>query len=252
MMNGMALAAAILSVCGLGAAAFAPLPGCNATQMGSAPNPINTSRCALGCPELPQCVSVTEGGQASPPTPTQISHPHSTTNTPLALSNGHPCARSLGFAGVLASPSTLTTRARACALPPFSRSLALSHSCCRVCRPNCAHPQFPPSDRRLLAWVGGDIDNPANRDKFGGMAAVVAQLRANPGLFTGLMGFCGWAFDPAGALYTKNVTKYGQCAGTVNATTTPIPGGADLFAEVKRQQIEFQPVIGTSSVHVHL
>ena len=107
---------------------------------------------------------------------------------------------------------------------------------------NCAHPQFPPSDRRLMAWVGGDVDN--DRAQYGGMAAVVQQLQTNPGLFTGVMGFCGWAFDPHGRFYTKNVTKYGQCAGTVNDTSTPILGGADLFAELKRQQMEFQPVIG--------
>lgn len=109
--------------------------------------------------------------------------------------------------------------------------------------PDCVHATFPDSDMRLMAWVGGDIDNPENRQKFGGMKAVVQQLQTNPGLFTGLMGFCGWAFKPSGQFYVKNVTKWGQCAGTVNDTKVPLPGGADLFAEVRRQQLEFQPVI---------
>ena len=79
-----------------------------------------------------------------------------------------------------------------------------------------------------MAWVGGDVDNPANRARWGGMAAVVQQLQANPGLFTGVMGFCGWAFDTHGQFYTKNVTKNGQCAGTINDTKKMIPGGADV------------------------
>jgi hypothetical protein len=116
-------------------------------------------------------------------------------------------------------------------------------SCNATQETDCIHPQFPPSDLRLMAWVGGDIDNPGNRIKYGGMKAVVQQLESNPGLYTGVMGFCGWAFAPNGSFYIKNATKWGQCAGTVNGTTTPIPGGADLFAEVKRQKMEFQPVI---------
>ena len=70
------------------------------------------------------------------------------------------------------------------------------------------------------------------------------QLRTNPGLFDGLYGFCGQAWTPDGTFYVYNVTKNGQCSGTVNQTTTPIPGGADLLAEVKRQNMDFQPVIG--------
>ena len=47
-----------------------------------------------------------------------------------------------------------------------------------VCRQKCSFPQFPAdTGRRLMAWVGGDVDNPANRDTLGGMAAVVQQVR---------------------------------------------------------------------------
>ena len=61
-----------------------------------------------------------------------------------------------------------------------------------VCIQKCSLPPFPPdTGRRLMAWVGGDVDNQATRDTLGGMAAVVHQLRANPGLFDGLYGFCG-------------------------------------------------------------
>ena len=75
------------------------------------------------------------------------------------------------------------------------------------------------------------------------MAAVVQQLQTNPGLFDGLYGFCGHHFKPDGTLYIGNITKNGQCAGKINATSPPIPGGADMLAEAKRQQIDFQPVI---------
>jgi hypothetical protein len=136
----------------------------------------------------------------------------------------------------LATPSTA-------ALLPTPLSLPACNASQGNNSPNCIHPQFPASDLRLLAWVGGDIDNPENRNKHGGMKAVVQQLQNNPGLYTGLMGFCGWAFAPNGSVYVKNITKWGQCAGTVNGTRMPIPGGADLFAEVKRQKMEFQPVI---------
>ena len=84
----------------------------------------------------------------------------------------------------------------------------------------------------------------ASRDTLGGMAAVVQQLRTNPGLYDGLYGFCGWAWKADGTFYVQNVTKNGQCSGTVNQTTTPIAGGADMLAEVKRQNMDFQPVVG--------
>ena len=153
------------------------LPLCNVSGGGTGqPNPINFTRCgASGCPELPQCSSVTPGG---------------------------------------------------------------------VCIQSCSFPAFPPAERRLMAWVGGDVDNQEDREKLGGMAAVVQQLQTNPGLFDGLYGFCGWAFKPDGTIYIKNATKYGQCAGTVNLTSTSIPGGANVLAECKRQGMDFQPVIG--------
>jgi len=114
-----------------------------------------------------------------------------------------------------------------------------------VCLQKCSLPQFPAdTGRRLMAWVGGDVDNPANRDTLGGMAAVVHQLRTNPGLYDGLYGFCGWAWKADGTFYVQNVTKNGQCSGTVNQTTTPIAGGADMLAEAKRQNMDFQPVVG--------
>ena len=94
-----------------------------------------------------------------------------------------------------------------------------------------------------MAWVGGDVDNQDDRAKLGGMAAVVHQLQTNPGLYDGLYGFCGWAFKPNGTVYIKNVTKYGQCAGTVNLSSIPIPGGASVLAEIQRQDMDFQPVI---------
>ena len=84
----------------------------------------------------------------------------------------------------------------------------------------------------------------ASRDTLGGMAAVVQQLRTNPGLYDGLYGFCGWAWKADGTFYVQNVTKNGQCSGTVNQTTTPIAGGADMLAEAKRQNMDFQPVVG--------
>jgi hypothetical protein len=31
-----------------------------------------------------------------------------------------------------------------------------------------------------MAWVGGDVDNQADRGTLGGMAAVVHQLQTNP------------------------------------------------------------------------
>ena len=49
-----------------------------------------------------------------------------------------------------------------------------------VCIQNCAFPPFPPAEKSLWAWVGGDVDNPQNRDSLGGMAAVVQQLQTNP------------------------------------------------------------------------
>jgi hypothetical protein len=114
-----------------------------------------------------------------------------------------------------------------------------------VCIQNCSFPAFPPAaERRLMAWVGGDVDNQADRDQLGGMAAVVQQLQTNPGLFDGLYGFCGWAFKADGTIYVKNATKYGQCAGTINQTSTPLPGGANVLAECERQGMDFQPVIG--------
>ena len=113
-----------------------------------------------------------------------------------------------------------------------------------VCIQKCSLPQFPAeTGRRLMAWVGGDVDNQADRDSLGGMAAVVHQLRTNPGLFDGLYGFCGQAWKADGTFYVNNVTKNGQCSGTVNQTTTPIPGGADVLAEAKRQNMDFQPVV---------
>ena len=112
-----------------------------------------------------------------------------------------------------------------------------------VCIQKCSLPQFPPTGRRLMAWVGGDVDNQATRDTLGGMAAVVHQLRTNPGLIDGLYGFCGQAWKADGTFYVYNVTKNGQCSGTVNQTTTPIPGGADVLAEAKRQSMDFQPVV---------
>ena len=40
-----------------------------------------------------------------------------------------------------------------------------------VCLQKCSLPQFPAdTGRRLMAWVGGDVDNQANRDSLGGMA----------------------------------------------------------------------------------
>lgn len=113
-----------------------------------------------------------------------------------------------------------------------------------VCIQKCSLPQFPSdTGRRLMAWVGGDVDNQATRDTLGGMAAVVHQLRTNPGLIDGLYGFCGQAWKADGTFYVYNVTKNGQCSGTVNQTTTPIPGGADVLAEAKRQSMDFQPVV---------
>jgi len=109
---------------------------------------------------------------------------------------------------------------------------------------NCTHPQFPKSDNRLTAWVSAWIDNPDNRQKFGGMKAVVQQLQTNPGLYDTLYGYCAYNFAPNGTIYISNITTWGQCAGTVNDTKVPIPGGADLFAEMKRQKIAFQPVMG--------
>ena len=88
------------------------------------------------------------------------------------------------------------------------------------------------------------MDNRAGRDTLGGMSAVVHQLRTNPGLFDGLYGFCGWAWKADGAFYVANVTKNGQCSGVVNQTTTPIAGGADMLAEARRQNMDFQPVVG--------
>ena len=172
----MAVAAA-LAAAALAGAAAPTLPQCNLTTGTGQPNPINLTRCgASGCPELPQCSSVTPGG---------------------------------------------------------------------VCIQNCTFPSFPPAPgRRLMAWVGGDVDNQEDREKLGGMAAVVHQLQTNPGLYDGLYGFCGWAFKPDGTVYIKNATKYGQCAGTINRTSTPIPGGADVLAECKRQKMDFQPVMG--------
>jgi hypothetical protein len=96
------------------------------------------------------------------------------------------------------------------------------------------NPLFPPSDLRLMAWVGGDWCDPA-RQQYGGMKAVVQQLRENPGLFTGVMGFCGYAFAPNGTVYIKNTTRLACCNGTLD--------GGDLFAEVRRQGMEFQPVM---------
>lgn len=49
-----------------------------------------------------------------------------------------------------------------------------------VCIQNCTFPPFPPSEKALWAWVGGDVDNQQNRDSLGGMAAVVQQLQTNP------------------------------------------------------------------------
>lgn len=113
-----------------------------------------------------------------------------------------------------------------------------------VCLQKCSLPQFPAdTGRRLMAWVGGNVDDQGNRDTLGGMAAVVHQLRTNPGLFDGLYGFCGWAWKADGTFYVQNVTKNGQCSGTVNQTATPIAGGADMLAEAKRQNMDFQPVI---------
>lgn len=102
--------------------------------------------------------------------------------------------------------------------------------------PPPAFPPFPPSDKRLMAWVGGDIEDPAQKARWGGMKAVVAQLQANPGLYTGVMSFCALHFSANGTLYVFNQTKYNQCVG-LN------PGGADLFAELKRQQMEHHPVV---------
>ena len=85
-----------------------------------------------------------------------------------------------------------------------------------------------------MAWVGGDWCDPA-RQQYGGMKAVVQQLRENPGLFTGIMGFCGYAFAPNGTVYIKNTTRLACCNGTLD--------GGDLFAEVRRQGMEFQPVM---------
>ena len=94
-----------------------------------------------------------------------------------------------------------------------------------------------------MAWVGADIDDQANRDTLGGMAAVVHQLRTNPGLFDGLYGFCGYAWKADGTIYNYNQTSLGQCSGTINQTTTPIPGGADMLGECRRQNMDFQPVV---------
>ena len=69
-------------------------------------------------------------------------------------------------------------------------------------------------------------------------------VAARRGLFDGLYGFCGWSFKADGTVYIKNATKYGQCAGTINQTSTHIPGGADVLGECKRQGMDFQPVMG--------
>eukprot|EP00316_Scyphosphaera_apsteinii_P001270 CAMPEP_0119306500 /NCGR_PEP_ID=MMETSP1333-20130426/7243_1 /TAXON_ID=418940 /ORGANISM="Scyphosphaera apsteinii, Strain RCC1455" /LENGTH=307 /DNA_ID=CAMNT_0007309817 /DNA_START=25 /DNA_END=945 /DNA_ORIENTATION=+ len=97
------------------------------------------------------------------------------------------------------------------------------------------NPQFPPSDLRLMSWVPGEICYPENVRKWGGMKAVVQQLQENPGLFTGVMGFCGHAFAPNGTLYTQNATRLACCNGTLD--------GASLYAEARRQGMELQPVV---------
>ena len=113
-----------------------------------------------------------------------------------------------------------------------------------VCLQKCSFPQFPAdTGRRLMAWVGANVDDPANRDTLGGMAAVVHQLRTNPGLFGGLYGYCGYAWKADGTIYNYNQTSLGQCSGTINQTTTPIPGGADMLGECRRQNMDFQPVV---------
>ena len=53
----------------------------------------------------------------------------------------------------------------------------------------------------------------------------------------------GQAWQADGTFYVYNVTKNGQCSGMINHTTTPIPGGADVVAEAKRQDMDFQPVV---------
>tara|TARA_B110001452_G_scaffold234863_1_gene213396 strand:- start:316 stop:1311 length:996 start_codon:yes stop_codon:yes gene_type:complete len=98
------------------------------------------------------------------------------------------------------------------------------------------NPPFPPSALRLMAWMGGDEEDPQNKARFGGTAAIVLQLRANPGLFTGVMAFCGWAIAPNGTVYEKNVTKYGQCVGRNT-------GGADVLGEVRRGGMELHAVV---------
>ena len=44
------------------------------------------------------------------------------------------------------------------------------------------------------------------------MAAVVHQLRTNPGLFDGLYGYCGYAWRPDGTIYNYNATSLGHSA----------------------------------------
>ena len=68
------------------------------------------------------------------------------------------------------------------------------------------------------------------------MKQVVAQLQRNPGFFTGVYGFCGYHFAANGTLY-NNVSdgRLACCNGTAD--------GGDLFAEVRRQNMEFHPVL---------
>ena len=98
-------------------------------------------------------------------------------------------------------------------------------------------PPFPPSDRRLMAWVaGGACRNPHTPIPGLGMKQVVAQLQRNPGFYTGVYGFCGYHFAANGTLY-NNVSdgRLACCNGTAD--------GGDLFAEVRRQNMEFHPVL---------
>ena len=68
------------------------------------------------------------------------------------------------------------------------------------------------------------------------MKQVVAQLQRNPGFYTGVYGFCGYHFAANGTLY-NNVSdgRLACCNGTAD--------GGDLFAEVRRQNMEFHPVL---------
>ena len=68
------------------------------------------------------------------------------------------------------------------------------------------------------------------------MKQVVAQLQRNPGFFTGVYGFCGYHFAANGTL-NNNVSdgRLACCNGTAD--------GGDLFAEVRRQNMEFHPVL---------